>query len=359
MTGRNNGFLALCAKNESFSKLFSYHCIIHQEALCAKVLKFDHVMKVVTSVVNYIRSSSTRHRLFKILLSEVDAEQRDVILHADVRWLSRGKTLERFFCLLGEIRDFLKSSPGQYYQELDDISWLLDLAFLADITSKLNELNLELQGKDRNISGMISVINAFQKKLKLWMAHLNKKSLSHFANLKSIVEDLNAGERDLSPFAQHVETLVTEFGNRFSQFSTLEPVIMFMNNPFTSVDVCELASLMCELFGMCNLEELEIEILDLQEDIVLKSSYPTCNNFWALAERNKYPMLRSVALKLYSCFGSTYLCEIAFSTMSIIKSKYRSNLTNSHLDDALRAACSSYTPDFPQLAANTQCQVSH
>jgi len=55
----NNGFLALCAKDDSFPKFLSYDCIIHQEALCVQVLKFDHVMKVVTLVVNYIRSSST------------------------------------------------------------------------------------------------------------------------------------------------------------------------------------------------------------------------------------------------------------------------------------------------------------
>jgi hypothetical protein len=99
-----------------------------------------------------------------------------------------------------------------------------------------------------------------------------------------------------------------------------------------------------------NLEELEIEILNFQEDISLKSSF--ANNFWTLVDRNKYPMIHSIALKTYSCFGSTYLCEVAFSPMTIIKNKYRSCLTDPHLDDALRAACSNYTPDFRQLAAN-------
>ena len=358
MTGRNNGFLSLCAKNESFPKFLSYHCIIHQEALCAKVLKFDHVMKIVTHV-NYIRSSSTRHRLFRNILSVSDSEYDDVILHADIRWLSRGKTLERFCCLLDEIRDFMKSCPGQYYQELDDKSWLIDLAFLADITSKLNELNLKLQGKGHNISDMISIVNAFENKLKLWIVHLNRNSLSHFPTLKSMAEKVNGGNRDFSSFAKHLETLGSEFGNRFSQFSLLEPVIMFVNNPFASVDVCELGGRVCEIFENCNPEELEMEILNLQTDLSLKSSYPTCGNFWTLVDSKRYPIVRNVALKMYSCFGSTYLCEAAFSTMNIIKNKYRTCLTDSHLDDALRAACSSYTPDFPQLVASMQCQISH
>jgi hypothetical protein len=48
-------------------------------------------------------SSSIVQDFFNIL----DAEH-DVILYAEVRWLSRGKTLERFCCLLTEIREFLK-----------------------------------------------------------------------------------------------------------------------------------------------------------------------------------------------------------------------------------------------------------
>jgi hypothetical protein len=39
--------------------------------------------------------------------------------------------------------------------------------------------------------------------------------------------------------------------------------------------------------------------------------------------------------------------------------KNRSCLSDLHLDDALRAACSSYIPEFPQLAVNIACQISH
>ncbi|PNF28786.1 hypothetical protein B7P43_G06452 [Cryptotermes secundus] len=158
----------------------------------------------ITRVVNYIRWSSTRHRLFRNLLNVSDTEHGDIIFHADIRWLN-----------------------------LDAISWLLDLAFLTDITSKLNELNLELQGKDRNISLMISVVNAFPKNLKLWIAHLNRNSLSHFPHMKSVVETLT----------------------------------MFISDPFATVDVSELGGEVCEIFRKYNLEELEMEILNFQEDI--------------------------------------------------------------------------------------------
>ncbi|XP_035219288.1 protein FAM200B-like [Stegodyphus dumicola] len=40
MTGRTNGFVTLCKKDECFPNFMSYHCIIHQEGLCTKILPF-------------------------------------------------------------------------------------------------------------------------------------------------------------------------------------------------------------------------------------------------------------------------------------------------------------------------------
>ncbi|XP_054644460.1 uncharacterized protein LOC129188240 isoform X2 [Dunckerocampus dactyliophorus] len=65
----------------------------------------------------------------------------------EIRWLSRGRILHRFWSLLGEIKEFMQSR-GEDTSLLEDTDWTLDLAFLTDITEKLNSLNRELQGKD-------------------------------------------------------------------------------------------------------------------------------------------------------------------------------------------------------------------
>ena len=73
----------------------------------------------------------------------------------------------------------------------------------------------------------------------------------------------------------------------------------------------------------------------------------------------KHPNLRGNALNLTALFGSTYLCKSAFSRFNIIKTKYRSAITDSHLAACLRLATGCYTPDYEKLAASSQCQVFH
>lgn len=123
-----------------------------------------------------------QHRLFKLLLEEENNECNDLILHTDVRWLSRGKILERFINLLPQIKEFL-SSRGEYYEQLENSDWLIDLGFLTDVSAKLNELNIKFQEKNQHIADMISAVNAFKTKLALLKSHLIKKSLTHFPNL--------------------------------------------------------------------------------------------------------------------------------------------------------------------------------
>ncbi|CAM2099956.1 unnamed protein product [Caretta caretta] len=121
--------------------------IYFADALCIEVLSLQHVMNVVIKIINSIRAKPLQHRLFKALLEDVDDKQSDLILHTEVRWLSKNIVLACFLSLIEEIKEFLKST-NQNFEQLEDSSWLMDFVFLADITDKLNILNLELQGKE-------------------------------------------------------------------------------------------------------------------------------------------------------------------------------------------------------------------
>uniref|UniRef100_A0A803JGL7 DUF4371 domain-containing protein n=1 Tax=Xenopus tropicalis TaxID=8364 RepID=A0A803JGL7_XENTR len=354
MVGSKLGFISLCRNDPAFPPFLNYHCVIHQESLCSKVIDFHHVMKVVVKIVNSIRARPLQHRLFKAFLDEFDAQYKDLPFYTEVRWLSRGKLLQRFQDLLPEISQFLEEKD-ELYSELYDSQWLADLAFLTDMTSKLNNLNLELQGQDKTITQMIGTINAFKEKLKMWLCHLKRNVFHHFSSLQKRQEELLTFKIDA--YIGTCEKLIRDFDKRFADFQIIEPVVTFLSNPFMDTDVCYTAEQIANIFKVSVLE-VENEIITLRTDVQLKSR-SLQNDFWKLVEICKFPILKGTSQRLNSCFGSTYLCESGFSAMKILKSKYRTRLNDDHLGECMRVAITNYTPDFQKLAENMQCQISH
>lgn len=143
---------------------WTFHCILHQEALCCKSLKMDHVMEVVVRTVNFIRARGLNHRQFDSLLSDCNITH-GLPDHSEVRWLSRGAV--RFFDLRGEIGQFMEKK-GKPVKELQFPLWLQDLAFMVDITEHLNNLNRMLQGRKKIVTQYYDSIHAFKLKLTLW-----------------------------------------------------------------------------------------------------------------------------------------------------------------------------------------------
>ena len=52
-------------------------------------------MNLVIKVVNLVKSRPLNERIMRKLCEDTDAEHDALLFHTDVRWLSRGKTLER------------------------------------------------------------------------------------------------------------------------------------------------------------------------------------------------------------------------------------------------------------------------
>lgn len=176
--------------DNKFELLMVFHCIIHQETLCCKVLAWKNVMDTVISTINYMRKNGLAHRQFQQFLEEIEAEYGDVIYFTEVRWLSRGAALKRFFTLREEINIFMNEKDKNVPQ-LSDKKWILDLAFLTDMTTFLNELNVKLQGKEKLLPDMYSDIKSFTVKLKLFYKHIDEKKLDHFVCCKKAMEHFN------------------------------------------------------------------------------------------------------------------------------------------------------------------------
>lgn len=82
------------------------HCIIHREALCAKSANLANVMSVVVKAVNLIKANSLRHRQFQEYLHDICCDYDDLTYYSQVRWLSRGNMLHRFYNIRSEVNSF-------------------------------------------------------------------------------------------------------------------------------------------------------------------------------------------------------------------------------------------------------------
>ena len=100
-------------------KIIINHCIIRRQVLCSKVLKFDHVMLVVVSIVNYLRTRKLKHGIFTLFLEKANSEYGNVVYHTDLRWLSRANVLQRFIALKPEISKFLETEPKEFSEQND------------------------------------------------------------------------------------------------------------------------------------------------------------------------------------------------------------------------------------------------
>ena len=83
-------------------------CLIHQEALCAKVASLKTIMDIVLKTVNFILSRGLNRRQFRQLLLETESQYGDLLYFCNVCWLSRGDMLQRVYRLREEIVTFLE-----------------------------------------------------------------------------------------------------------------------------------------------------------------------------------------------------------------------------------------------------------
>jgi hypothetical protein len=353
MSGKNKGFIGRIKTkmiDSKFEMPMVFHCIIHQEALCSKVLAWKNVMDTVVSTINYIRKNGLAHRQFQQFLEEIEADYGDVIYFTEVRWLSRGAALKRFFTLREEINMFM-NEKGKNIPQLSDKNWILDLAFLTDITTFLNELNVKLQGKEKLLPDMYSDIKSFSAKLKLFYKHIDEKKLDHFVCCKKAIETFQQcnWEEVKVKFLNIIEKLQNEFSTRFSDFYSIDFKIKLFQNPFV-VDIDDVES--------C----LQMEIIELQSDESLKTAFHNGHNlvqFYSSLCEKKFSKIKYFAKQMLSVFGSTYICEQTFSLMKYRKSKYASRLTDGHLNAILRISTSKIKPTINKLVDAIQTQKSH
>ena len=103
--------------------------------------------------------------------------------------------------------------------------------------------------------------------------------------------------------------------------------------------------------------EETLQLIELSSDKRLESTFNSTSNskFW-IRMKNEYPNLHELPMRFPLCFSTTYLCETAFSAMTVLKTKQRNRL---QLSDCLRLSITSIHPRINKLTNRKQQQKSH
>jgi hypothetical protein len=349
MTGINVGFYAK-VKSVSKGPITFTHCMIHREVLAAKKIsaELNAVLQDSVKIINYIKSRALNSCLFSNLCEQMGSEFNSLLLHTEVRWLSRGWALRRLVVLKNEVMLFLSERNSDLVKYFQDENWLCKLCYLSDIFEKLNELNLSLQGENTNVFTLISKIQAFMKKINIWLRKVTNNSYEMFSCMEDFITD---NELSFDVIKQiiidHLASLETHFEKYFVpelDVSRLD----WIQNPF-GVEIEKVSHL--------SLEAQE-EFAELSCDSTLKIDFSkkSLNSFW-IGIKTEYPILSELAMVAVLPFASTYLCETAFSTLTSIKTKHRSSLKD--IEMVLRPAITKIKPRFDLLCQNMQAHQSH
>jgi len=222
------------------------HCIIHREALAVKPLSSDKqrktelesVLDLTVKSVNYIKcgGKGKSARVFQKLCEEMDSDNVTLLLHTEVRWLSRGKILARVFKLRREISIFHSEKNHECASNFLDHEWISKFAYLASIFDVLSTLNTSLQGKRSDIFSQVGKIDAFKGKIDCWVSKVSKNDYSSFRFLNEFLSE-DSGVEDTAEIKElvleHLKLLSKNFNRYFpEEESEIFRLLKWVVNPF-------------------------------------------------------------------------------------------------------------------------------
>ena len=318
--------------------------MIHRQHLVAKKLsdQLNSSLQVVITAINTIKTRPLKDRLFRQLCHDNDEHFERLLLHTEVRWLSKGNCLKRFNELFDTIVQFLDGFNPELSHQIKIRKH--DIAYLTDIFDKLNSLNLQLQGQDVNLIKTKSVIISFISKLALYKQNICRREFYQFPSLQAAPDITDA---QLRVYSSHIESVKEDMQIRFKDLTRLMIPDWVMSPFTTNLQMAEL--------------EIQEQLAELQADIEARIEFNQLGymNFW-LQTKNilSMPLLWQRTKLLILAFLTSYLVEKGFSAVMRLHTKQRNRLQITKSGD-LRLMLTKLEPDVAKLAAEHQCQGSH
>ena len=149
-----SGFVTLVMNEWPY--VTSSHCSAHRHTLASKTLplRLMEVMGVVIKAINFIRSRAKNYRFFQLFAKEMGTQHVGRLLCTKVCWLSAGKCLSRLNEIKNEVEIFLRKNKNKPHVQFHNEKFVVVLAYLADASGHLDDMNLSLQGSGVTVSNV-------------------------------------------------------------------------------------------------------------------------------------------------------------------------------------------------------------
>ena len=189
--GKSKGFVSNVKQTNPDVQIT--RCFLHREEPMAKTLpdELKEVLDPAVTLVNFIKTRPLKSRLFEILCKEMGADHKDLLLHTEVRLLSRGRVLLPIYELREQIMLFLADQKAHFKYHLVSEHWWSKLAYLVDVFGHLNMLNTKMQGKNESVLTATDKLGAFQLKLNLWRKKAEKEVLQMLSLTEAAVAEID------------------------------------------------------------------------------------------------------------------------------------------------------------------------
>ena len=251
------------------------------------------------------------------------AKHSGLLYHSNIRWLLRGKVLERVANLRNKANAFLKEQKHELSDQFSDNEWIAKLLFLADFFSHLNQLNTSLQGKDKIFLDVSKNTIAFKARMELWMHLMEHIKIAAFSAFNVFVEEFSCA------------TLVRYFFSIFLHFFSSWIDISLNSNDYSKA----FNWVRCPFEVSAGSPRLQVHpemdciaepMVELQSRQLWKNKFKNVflTQFWAEVQSKEHNLsdLCWQATKTLLPFQTTNLCEAEFSALAMIKTKYRNQL---------------------------------
>ena len=217
MVGRYRGFASLLRQKNPH--LLIVHCVIHRQHLIAKGFspRLQNSLAIAIKAINKIKANAKNSRLFRQLCSENDEEFERLLLHTEVRWLSKGESFSRYCKLHEGVVEFLGEESDV---TKDVITCRQDTSYLADFYEKINTAINKLHGKNITLVQCKSIIRGLINKLELYQQTLNRRDFHHFSRLSKMSDDVT--DNHLLIFVEHLAAVQEDMHARFKDLLDLE-----------------------------------------------------------------------------------------------------------------------------------------